>query len=1023
MIPPQGIGINRGGLRTRHAGRREELGDGAEMTGTEILVTAAGLALIAGLGWFFFGPKQGRRAELRGGFQEVEITVKGGYSPNLIRVREGVPLRLVFDRQENSDCSSRVVFPDFGVSRSLAAFGRTTVELMPARAGEFGFACGMNMLHGTLFVEAGDGEGEPRADVPGAVVAGSDGAAVTTHTHDVARAVGVGPTLQASGTSRVEFSLRADGVACPTCVTNIESLVDRLPGVDRVQANYGAERVAVDFDPSQIGTDEMRRAIETAGYRVEERREPGSTETEDAEAIARRAEIRDLTRRVVVGAVLTTPILVAVMATNFFDATWVPSWLTDPWVQLAFITPVMFYSGWPIHRTGWLILSHRTADMNSLITLGTCAAFGYSLFVTVAPGAVPQQLQQVYYEAVGVILTLILLGRLLEARAKAGTGEAIRKLIGLKAKTARIVRDGRERETPIEEVEVGDVILVRPGEKIPVDGEVLEGRSAVDESMVTGEPIPVSKDPGDTVIGATINQTGAFRFRATKVGRDTMLAQIIGLVEQAQASKAPIQRLADLVASYFVPAAVFIAIGTFVIWFDFGPTPALTFALVSAVSVLIIACPCALGLATPLSIMVGTGKGAENGVLIRSAEALETAHKLNAIVLDKTGTITKGMPALTDIVATDGFGEDSLLRLVASAERSSEHPLASAIVAGAEARGIGLADPTAFDSVTGKGVRATVDSHEVLVGRKGLLADAGADPSVLEVTAGRLASEGKTAIYAAVDGRAAGVVAVADTIKGDSRSAVAALRDLGLEVVMITGDNARTAEAVARQVGIQRVLAEVLPEDKALEVRRLQDEGKLVAMVGDGINDAPALAQSDVGVAIGTGTDVAIEAADVTLISGDLRGVVSALALSRATMRNIRQNLFFAFIYNSIGIPIAAGILYPFFGIVLNPMIAAAAMAASSLSVVTNANRLRGFKAPEVVRGGRPTTGPVRVEVGERGPTGKEETMANVKDPVCGMEIDPATAAASEEYEGTTYYFCSRNCHESFVAQPEKYAA
>jgi Cu+-exporting ATPase len=444
---------------------------------------------------------------------------------------------------------------------------------------------------------------------------------------------------------------------------------------------------------------------------------------------------------------------------------------------------------------------------------------------------------------------------------------------------------------------------------------------------------------------------------------------------------------------------------------------------VSAVSVLIIACPCALGLATPLSIMVGTGKGAENGVLIRSAEALETAHKLNAIVLDKTGTITKGMPALTDIVATDGFGEDSLLRLVASAERSSEHPLASAIVAGAEARGIGLADPTAFDSVTGKGVRATVDSHEVLVGRKGLLADAGADPSVLEVTAGRLASEGKTAIYAAVDGRAAGVVAVADTIKGDSRSAVAALRDLGLEVVMITGDNARTAEAVARQVGIQRVLAEVLPEDKALEVRRLQDEGKLVAMVGDGINDAPALAQSDVGVAIGTGTDVAIEAADVTLISGDLRGVVSALALSRATMRNIRQNLFFAFIYNSIGIPIAAGILYPFFGIVLNPMIAAAAMAASSLSVVTNANRLRGFKAPEVVRGGRPTTGPVRVEVGERGPTGKEETMANVKDPVCGMEIDPATAAASEEYEGTTYYFCSRNCHESFVAQPEKYAA
>ena len=473
----------------------------------------------------------------------------------------------------------------------------------------------------------------------------------------------------------------------------------------------------------------MRVAVQAAGYRVEERREPGSAETEDAEAIARRAEIRDLSRRVVVGALLTAPVLLSVMATQFFNATWVPEFLLDPWVQLAFIAPVMFYTGWPIHRTGWLILSHRSADMNSLITIGTCAAFGYSLFVTIAPGAVPQELREVYYEAVGVILTLILLGRLLEARAKAGTGEAIRKLIGLQAKTARVIRDGEQREIPIEDVQVGDVILVRPGEKIPVDGEVLDGRSAVDESMVTGEPIPVSKDAGDVVIGATINQTGAFRFRATRVGRDTMLAQIIGLVEQAQASKAPIQRLADLVASYFVPAAVFIAIGTFLIWFDFGPAPALTFALVSAVSVLIIACPCALGLATPLSIMVGTGKGAENGVLIRSAEALETAHKLNTIVLDKTGTITKGTPALTDVVAR-GLDEEDLLRLVASAERASEHPLASAIVAGSEARGIILIDASAFDSVTGQGVRATVDAHEVLVGRREFLAAAGTDPSI-----------------------------------------------------------------------------------------------------------------------------------------------------------------------------------------------------------------------------------------------------------------------------------------------------
>ena len=806
-------------------------------------------------------------------------------------------------------------------------------------------------------------------------------------------------------------------------MTNIESLLDRLPGVNRIEANYGAERVAVDFDPSQVGADQMQDAIQRVGYRVEGRREPGSAGAEDAEAIARRAEIRDLSRRVIVGAILTTPVLLAVMATQFFNATWVPDFLLNRWVQLAFIAPVMLYTGWPIHRTGWLILSHRTADMNSLITLGTCAAFGYSLFVTVAPGAVPEELREVYYEAVGVILTLILLGRLFEARAKAGTGEAIRKLIGLQARTARVVRDGGEREIPIEDVQVGDVIVVRPGEKVPVDGEVLDGRSAVDESMVTGEPIPVSKDRGDTVIGATINQTGAFRFRATKVGRDTMLAQIIGLVEQAQASKAPIQRLADLVASYFVPVAVFIAIGTFVIWFDVGPSPAFTFALVSAVSVLIIACPCALGLATPLSIMVGTGKGAENGVLIRSAEALETAHSSTRSSWTRLGRSPRVRRALTDVVVTDGFGEEALLRLVASAERSSEHPLASAIVAGAEARGIELADATAFDSVTGHGVRATVDGLGVLVGRKELLADAGTDPSTLEEIAGSLASGGKTAIYVAIDGRPAGVVAVADTIKEDSPAAVGALRDLGLEVVMITGDNARTAEAVARQVGIERVLAEVLPRDKALEVRRLQDEGKLVAMVGDGINDAPALAQSDVGIAIGTGTDVAIEAADVTLISGDLRGVVSALALSRATMRNIRQNLFFAFIYNSIGIPIAAGILYPFFGIVLNPMIAAAAMAASSLSVVSNANRLRGFTAPVVAGGAHPATGPVRVEVGKREPTSKEETMAPVTDPVCGMEIDPATAAGREEYEGTTYYFCSKSCHDSFKAEPERYAA
>jgi Cu+-exporting ATPase len=631
----------------------------------------------------------------------------------------------------------------------------------------------------------------------------------------------------------------------------------------------------------------------------------------------------------------------------------------------------------------------------------------------------------VYYEAVGVILTLILLGRLFEARAKAGTGEAIRKLIGLQARTARVIRSGQEIEIPIEEVALDDIVAVRPGEKIPVDGEIVEGRSTIDESMVTGESLPVTKEAGDIVIGATINQTGAFRFRATRVGRDTMLSQIIRLVEQAQGSKAPIQRLADLAASYFVPAVIFIAIGTFVAWYDFGEEPALTFALVSAVAVLIIACPCALGLATPLSIMVGTGKGAENGILIRSAEALETAHKLQTVVLDKTGTITKGEPALTDVIVSGPLGEDELLRLIASAERSSEHPLAQAIVRGAEARGLVLAEAAGFESVTGKGIRVSVEGHDVLAGNRRLLADAGLDVASLEGDAERLSGEGKTPMFVAIDGSPAGLVAVADTVKQDSAAAVAALNRLGVEVAMITGDNRRTAEAIARQVGIGRVLAEVLPQDKALEVRRLQDEGKLVGMVGDGINDAPALAQADVGFAIGTGTDVAIEASDITLISGDLRGVVTAIALSRSTMRNIRQNLFFAFVYNAAGIPIAAGVLYPFLGWQLSPIIAAAAMALSSLSVVTNANRLRGFK-PEAIAADASSVPPQapRVEVHE---TESEETegrstMPSVKDPVCGMKIDPDAAHFSEEREGTTYYFCSAACHESFKADPGRYA-
>ena len=685
--------------------------------------------------------------------------------------------------------------------------------------------------------------------------------------------------------------------------------------------------------------------------------EPAAAEIEASQAEERRAEIADLTRRVVIGAVLTVPVLYAVMARPL-GAHWVPAVLLNHWVQLALITPVMFYVGWPIHRTGWLALAHRSADMNSLITLGTLAAYGYSLLVTVASSALPAEVRDVYFEAVGVILTLIMLGRLLEARAKAGTGEAIRALLGLQARTARVLRDGTETEIPVDEVIVGDEILIRPGEKIPVDATVLSGQSAVDESMVTGESMPATKHPGDTVIGATVNTTGSLRVRAAKVGADTMLAQIIRMVQQAQASRAPIQRLADAISAYFVPVVIATAIATFAIWFVVGPTPTLTQALVSAVAVLIIACPCALGLATPLSIMVGTGKGARAGILIRSAEALETAHKLDTIVLDKTGTITAGKPALTDVRVTGTLAENELLMLVAAAEADSEHPIASAVVAGARDRGLNLPALSAFDSITGKGVRATVAGLSVLVGTATLLAENGIDTTELEHISAGLAAAGKTPMLAAVDGQPAGVLAVADTVKDDSVSAIAALRKLGLQVVMITGDNARTAAAIARQVGVERVLAEVLPEHKAGEIRRLQAEGRRVGMVGDGINDAPALAQADVGLAIGTGTDVAIEAADITLISGSLAGVVTAIRLSRATMRNIRQNLFFALIYNAIGIPLAAGVLYPVLGLRLSPMIAAAAMALSSLSVIGNANRLRRYRVGSLPPAEPPTIEP-----------------------------------------------------------------
>ena len=912
------------------------------MNAVDIIVILAAMAALAGLGWFFFGPRKATAAVLAGGVQRLEVTVKGGYRPEVIRVRQGVPVELTFDRQESGDCTARVVFPDFQLSAALPAWERTTVRLDPGQPGEFGFACGMNMIHGTLIVE------------PAASGANADDAPN-------------GGKVQAADV--------------PGCV-GVPAVCGALPGA-------------------------------AAG-------EP-TPDTQDSEAAERQAEIADLARRVIAGAVLTLPVLYAAMASDLFRA-WVPGVLLNHWMQLALITPVMFYTGWPIHRTGWLALAHRSADMNSLITIGTAAAYGYSLVVTIAPGLLPAGVREVYFETTGVILTLIMLGRLIETRAKAGTGQAIRELLGLQARTARVVRDGAETEVPVEQVVVGDEVVIRPGEKIPVDAVVVSGSSAVDESMVTGEPMPATKRAGDTVIGATVNTTGSLRVRADKVGADTMLAQIITMVQQAQASKAPIQRLADAVSGYFVPAVIAGAIATFAVWFTVGPAPAFTMALVSAIAVLIIACPCALGLATPLSIQVGTGKGARAGILIRSAEALETAHKLDTVVLDKTGTITAGLPALTDVRAAGRWDQDQLLALVAAAESDSEHPLAAAIVAGAASRGVDVPQATGFGSVTGQGVQATVDGHPVLVGSARLLAAAGISTGALEAAAAGLSGQGKTPVLAAIDGEPAGVLAVADPIKDDSAAAIVALRRLGVDVVMLTGDNARTAAAIARQAGIARGLAEVLPEHKAAEIRRLQAEGRTVGMAGDGINDAPALAAADIGLAIGTGTDVAIEAADITLITGSLSGVVTAISLSRATMRNIRQNLVFALAYNCIGIPVAAGILYPLAGIRLSPILAAAAMALSSLSVVGNASRLRRYHPAPLPPAGHVDAEP-RVETpGSRAGAG-EARVAPVTDPVCGMTVDPATAAGHRGTGPGTVYFCSAGCAAAFDADPSYVAA
>ncbi len=742
--------------------------------------------------------------------------------------------------------------------------------------------------------------------------------------------------------SSEKIDLPIGGMTCASCVAKVEKALGGVDGVLNASVNFATEMATVEYLPSQASLEDLKRAITKIGYKV--LAAEGLDDITDTEKEARQKEVRLLKIKFMVGAILSVPVFLGSFPEWF---SWMPNPLTNFYFLMFMAAPVQFWVGKQFYTGFWAALKNKTSDMNTLIAVGTSAAFGYSAAMTLFPeyfiskGFKPT----VYFDTAAVIIVLILLGRLLEAAARGRTSEAIKKLMGLQAKTARVIRDDEEVDIPVEEVEIGDVVVVRPGEKVPVDGLIIRGSSTVDESMITGESMPVEKGEGDEVIGATINKVGTFRFKATKVGKETALAQIIKLVQEAQGSKAPIQRLADKISAYFVPLVISVAVFTLIIWNFYGPEPAFLFALLNFVAVLIIACPCALGLATPTAIMVGTGKGAENGILIRGGESLETAHKIKAVVFDKTGTLTRGEPQVTDVIAVNGIERDKLLQMVASAERNSEHPLAEAIVNKAREEGLELSDAEEFEAVVGHGIRAKVDGIPVFIGNLKLMEELSLDVGDLASEAERLSGEGKTPMYVALDGTPGGIISVADVLKESSVKAVERLHDIGIEVVMITGDNKRTAEAIARQVGIDRVLAEVLPEDKAREVKKLQEEGKVVAMVGDGINDAPALAQADVGIAIGTGTDVAMEASDITLIGGDLNSVVTAIQLSKKTMRTIKQNLFWAFIYNSVGIPIAAGILYPAFGILLNPMFAAAAMAFSSVSVVTNSLRLKRFRA------------------------------------------------------------------------------
>jgi P-type Cu+ transporter len=752
------------------------------------------------------------------------------------------------------------------------------------------------------------------------------------------------------------IDLPVTGMTCAACAARIERSLNKAPGVAEASVNLATERAMIRFDPAVTDVDKIVGTIRDAGYDaiVPAPESATSIGEEDAQSRIRREEYRKLARKLWIAAVLALPVLIISMSHGRIAALDFPG---VRWLQFVLTTPVVFYCGAQFYRGAWAALRHRSADMNTLIALGTGAAYVYSAAALVAPsvfsagamsGMHGPMSPPVYFEAAAVIIALILLGRMLEARAKGRTSEAIKRLIGLQAKTAIVIQNGVETECAIEEVVPGDVVVVRPGERVPVDGIIRDGTATLDESMLTGESLPVDKVIGETVFGGTINRTGFFRFEATKVGRDTMLARIVDMVEKAQGSKAPIARLADKVSGIFTPVVLCIAIATFATWFVLAPMETrFTLALVNFVAVLIIACPCALGLATPTAIMVGTGVGAEHGILVRSGESLETAHRISTIVLDKTGTVTRGEPAVTSIVPTF-LSESELLSIAASAEAGSEHPIARAIVRHARERSMPTLGHTTFEALPGRGMRAEIAGNSVVIGNPALMGENGIDVAAAQTAVDQISVEGGTAVVVAIDGRIAGVIGVADEIRPEAPHAIAAMQKMGMDVVMLTGDNKRTADAVARQVGIRRVLAQVLPADKAAEVRRLREAGGVVAMVGDGINDAPALAEADVGIAVGTGTDIAIEASDITLLRGDLRRVVTAIALSRATINTVKQNLFWAFVYNVIGIPIAAGLLYPVTGWLLSPVIASAAMSLSSVSVLTNSLRLKSFREPAI---------------------------------------------------------------------------